>query len=496
MAQNDVAGGSVIGSEDEISLTDLFRNLWCQRGLVLAITAAMAALVLIYHLGKASFAVPSRVDYPVALTFINGKGTYPNGLVFSPRDLMAPGVIKKLLTDNPDISVAADLLQEALSVSYSNSLMLMAEDKLSASLANAKTPEDIRTVAQTALADMRDNSRSFLTVSLDLKKSGLTIPEGSKVVTGLVNAWADLSLQRGLGNVDIDRPVSAFEVRPAMNLIDIYDGASKYLLSLKRAVSQLAQQPGSSSLIIGGRTLEDIQRDIDALDVTDIGPLREFAYSNSADLASSDPAIKVRLFARQRLLNLEHERLSKLIVSYDAALTQLSRSARGLSQGQGGLSNSSGDVQLDQSLLESMLSLGNKLGDVDMRKDLFERRTKATEDMLSLEKELAILNGSATNQYGELDSQEILQAALPGITEGLNRLQQQIDAFFIAYRDQSLQSNGRLYVADSAPQVRGGHIQFASRIGLHLALGAVLGGMLGILIALIRAAMVTSRSRG
>ncbi|MDK2776160.1 MAG: hypothetical protein KYX62_00665 [Pseudomonadota bacterium] len=495
MGRNDVENSPVIGTEDEISLTDLFRNIWRQRGLVLAITAAMAALVLVYHLGKASFAVPSRVDYPVALTFINEKGTYPNGSVFSPRDLIAPAVIKRLLADHSDITVPSDVLLEALSVRYSNPVMDSAEQKLAALLANAKTPEEIRTAAQTTLTEMRDKTRSFLTVSLDLSEAGLAIPQGEKLVAGLVTAWADLSLTRGLGNVDIDRPVSAFAVQPAMNLIDMYDGASKYLDSLKRAVSQLAQQAGSSSLIIDGRTLEDIQRDIDALDVTDIGPLREFAYSNSADLASSDPAIKVRLFARQRLLNLEHERLSKLIVSYDAALSQLSQSARGLSKGQG-LGGTSGDVQLDQSLLESMLSLGNKLGDVEMRQELFERRTKATEDMLSLEKELAILNGSATNQYGELDSEEILQAALPGITEGLNRLQQQIDAFFVAYRDQSLQSNGRLYVADSAPQVRGGHVQFASRIGLHLALGVVLGGMLGVLIALVRAAMVTSRSRG
>jgi len=130
-----------------------------------------------------------------------------------------------------------------------------------------------------------------------------------------------------------------------------------------------------------------------------------------------------------------------------------------------------------------------------MRQELFERRTKAVEDRLNLEKELAILNGSNGNTYKTLNPEVILREAMQGITTELNRLQQQLDAFVVAYRVQTLQSGGRLFVADSAPVVRGGSVQLGTRIGLHAALGIVLGGMLGMMLALLRAAMVSSRQK-
>jgi len=483
----------LIGMEDEISLTDLFRNIWRQRGLIIGCAVFLALFVLIYHFTKASFSVPRQVDYSISLTFLDGKETYPNGSVFSPRDIITPAVVKDVVMKS-GLTVSAEQLTGAFSVQYSNSLMSESENRLSGLLANAKTPEEIRIAAETTLNDMRQATRSLVTISLDLSKAGVTVPQGEKLVKLVVYTWADLALQRGLASVDINRPLSAFSVQESLNLIDVYDNASIYLAALSDAAAKLSGMSGASSLVVSGRTLNDVRREMDALDVTDIGPLREFAYSNSADLAATDPAIRVRLYARQRLLNLEHERLAKMIASYDAALGQLSRLTVAGSAKQSQANNMGGDIQLDQSLLSSMLELGSKLGDVEMRQELFRKRTDATEQMLSLEKELAILGGSKGKSYADLNAGQILQGALPGIREGLNRLQKQLNAFFDAYRQQSLQNSGRLFVADAAPLVRGGNVQFAGRIGLHLALGFILGLMLGVLIALIRAAMMNSKA--
>src|SRR5690606_454184 len=103
----------------------------------------------------------------------------------------------------------------------------------------------------------------------------------------------------------------------------------------------------------------------------DVSPLREFAYSNSSRLAEQDAAIQVRLFSRQRLLNLEYSRLTNLIASYDSALAQLSQNTvREVTQG--GQAAQMGGAQFDQSFLDSLLELGNKLGGVEMRQQLFE----------------------------------------------------------------------------------------------------------------------------
>lgn len=489
-----MAQGSVIGSEDEINLTDLFRNIWRQRGLVVGTTLLMLLAVLSFHFYKASFNVPRQVEYAVSLTFLDASGKYPNGTVFSPNDIISNSVVKAT-AETMSLSQPVDNINKALGVRFSNSLMEASERKLSDLLTNAKTPADMRTSAEQVLTEMRLKGRTFLTVSLNLNDAGMTSLEGAEFLSQLVSVWAQRSIDRGLTNADIERPMTPFVAPDSLNLIDAYDNAANYLDSLGKAVKRLASMSGTASMIVDGRTLEDVRREIKMLDDTDVGPLREFAYSTSAQLADQDAAIQVRLFSRQRLLNLEYDRLSKLIDSYDSALAQLNQSPVRDVARSGQSASQMGGAQFDQSFLDSLLELGNKLGGVEMRQELFERRTKAVEDRLNLEKELAILKGSNGNTYKTLNPEVILREAMQGITTELNRLQQQLDAFVVAYRVQTLQSGGRLFVADSAPVVRGGSVQLGTRIGLHAALGIVLGGMLGMMLALLRAAMVSSRQK-
>lgn len=483
----------LVGAEDEINLTDLFRNIWRQRGLVIGITISVALVVLIFHFAKASFALPARVDYSVSLTFLK-DGKYPNGTEFSPRDVIAPSVLKAVVAADK-IDIGSDFLAEALSVSYSNSLLNMTEEKLSAALTNAKTPEEMRAAAATALKDMQAQTRSYITISLDLKKAALTSQQGRILVADILETWARVTIDRGMTNVDIDRPLTSFVAADSTNLIDTYDNAANYLRSLKRAVSTLSALPGSSSMVVDGYTLEDVRRELVALDETDISPLRSFAYTSSAGLSSKNAAIKVRLFSRQRLMGLEHERLTKLIDSYDGALVQLTQSSVN-DQLKSGRSEMMGGAQFDQSFLNSLLDLGSKLGGVQMRDELFKRRTKAVEDLLALEKEMAILSGTSDKAFNGLDADAILRASVAGITDSLNTLQGRLNDLIGAYREQTLQSGGRLFIADAAPVVRGGNVQLSTKIGLHLILGIILGGMLGVMVALIRAAMISSRRKG
>lgn len=492
-AANAVAQSSVVGAEDEINLTDLFRNIWRQRGLVVGVTVLMMLAVLSFHFSKASFSLPRQVDYAVSLTFLGADGKYPNGTIFSPDDVLSNSLIRRVAKELA-LPVSADDLSNAVTVRYSNTLLEAGERKLTDLLTNAKTPQDIREAAENTLNEVRTKSRGFITVSLDLDQSGLSAVKGELFLIRLLETWAQSAIDRGLTNVDIERPLTPFVAPESLNLIDLYDTAATYLESLNKAADKLSRLPGAASMIVEGRTLEDVRRELKALDDTDVSPLREFAYSNSSRLAEQDAAIQVRLFSRQRLLNLEYSRLTNLIESYDRALTQLNQNTvREVTQG--GQAAQMGGAQFDQSFLDSLLELGNKLGGVEMRQQLFERRTKAIEDRLSLEKELAILRGSDDKVYAKLDPASILRNAMADISSELNRQQQQLDAFVVSYRDQTLRSGGRLYVADAAPQVRGGTVQLGSRIGLHAALAIVLGGMLGMMLALIRASMLLSRQK-
>jgi hypothetical protein len=364
---------------------------------------------------------------------------------------------------------------------------------LSGILANAKTPEEVRVAGKQVLKDLQESGLGYATVRLDISKLPLNTQQASSFLQVLVDEWAKLSIERGLMNADITRPLVSFSISEGTNLIDNYDQASNYLNSLSLAVLQLSDLSGTSSLVVNNMSIEDVQRRLTALGDRDIGPLREFAYSNSAALAKADSAIQVRLFARQRLLDLEHARLTKLINSYDLALEQLGsdKNQQGSNRSDQNLQGNAG--QFDQSFLDSLLQLGTKLGAVDTRKQLFDRRITAVEELLSLEKEISILLGTSSDKAMKISPEVILKNALINIEKDLNEIQQNVGQFVEAIRELTIESHAQVYVASSAPQVRGGFMQLAPRFTLFVVLGGILGLFLGIFVALIRSALINSK---
>lgn len=493
MTQNQSALPQIVTPiEDEIDLIDLISNIWKQRGLVAGVALMVLLAVLSFHLYKASFSAPSRVDYSISVNFLNDKGQYPNGSAFSPRDLISSRVLNAVVSKYNQISV--DNLAKALSVDYSNALLEQSEKKLSSYLIDAKTPEEVRISANKVLESMREQTHSVITLRLSLEKSDLSVEEGQAVVVELVDTWALQSIDRGLMNVDITRPAASYSDSGSSNFIDIFEGMTKYVESLNKSINQLEELSGSQSLIVDGQTLSDIKRNLQTLETVEIDPLRSFAYSNSAALATKQPSIRIRLMSRKRLLSLEHDRLTKLIASYDSNLSQLAQVDKLDASAKQGASNSQViGSQMDQSFLNSLLELGNKLSNVEVREDLFKKRIDAIESILNLEKEIAVLNGSDDAIYKNFDASTVLSDAIRAITPELNLVQKQLSGFIDAYREQSLRSGARLYVADAAPQVRGGGLQIAKKAALTIALGLVLGLMLGVMVALVRAAMINSR---
>lgn len=479
--------------DGEIDFADLFRSIWRQRGLVLAFVLLFSLLSLIFHFAKASFSTPERIDYPVSLTFLDINGRYPNGAPFGLRDLISPMVIQDVI-ERMELKVSADKLIRAFDVRSSNSLLDITENKLTAIISAQKTAADIRQAAEKELQMMREQTASSITLSIDLAKASITTREGEAVLRNVMDAWARLSIEKGLTNADINRPAMPFVINEKLTLIDLYDNAANYYASLNAAASALSKMPGSNSLVVQGFTLDDIRRELKMLNDTEISPLREFAYSKSGELAQQDSAIHVRLFSRQRLLNLEYERLVKLIASYDSVLSLLNQTSVNDTSSTGVTRQNNVGAQMDQSFLDSMLDLGSKLGSVEIRQQLFERRTNATEELLLLEKEIAILTNSRTDKNEkEMDAKPILQASIQDIEKGLNTLRIQLDQLIVTYRNQTLQSNGRMYVADAMPVVSGSYMVSAKAL-LHLVLAMILGGMVGIVVALVLSSMRGSRS--
>jgi hypothetical protein len=481
-------------SRDEIDLVDLIKSIWSQRGLVLGFMLIAVLAVLSFQLSKVSFSMAKSVDYPISISFLKkNRFNYPSGVSFSPRDLITSDVLQNTIVKlDGDIGLAD--LEKAIGVKSSNSLLKQAEGELKILLENVKTPEDISAAAKTNLLNLQALGRGHITISLDLTKLETSAQQGSLLLEAVVREWAHLSIKRGLMNLDIDRPLIPFIIKEDSNLIDDYDQAASYLKSLNVAVGQLSSLSGSSSLIVNNMSIADLERRLHSLGARDIGPLREFAYSNSDTLSHSNMAIQVRLFARQRLLKLEHDRLTKLIASFDIAAEQLGANIKQQYPGSATSNASqSSTAQFDKSFLDSLIQLGTKLSAVDTRKQLFERRMTAVDQLLDLEKEIAILKGASADKVLKVDPVEILGGALITIKDDLNEVQQNIGHFVDAVRELTLNSNSQVYIADTAPQVRGGYMQLAPRFALFVVLGAILGLFLGVFVALMRSALLKSK---
>lgn len=475
-----------IVQDDEIDLLELMRSLWQQRGLILGVALFCALAVLVFHLSKATFAVAQKVEQPISLVFLNAQGKYPNGTVFSPRDIISSRVINAVASEH---GIASDVLGRAISIEYSNSLLKEGEEKLAKLLDNAKQPEDIRLATKEALAKLRAETRSAVTISLDLTKAKVPAEEGKQLILEVLNVWSQQVIRRGFMNADIGYPAQAYKLSESSNIIDSFEDLSQYADSLEKSIKALSSLAGAQSLLVKGQSLSDLERELRTLVSADINPLRSFAYSNSAAISAQNDYMLIRVQSRKRLLELEHARLVKLADSYTQALNQLLQSddAKPTSSGQ---SQNIGNAQFDQSFFNSLLDLGNKLSNVEIREQLYKKRIETIEKKLNLEKEIDILGGAdrGNSDYSAPDIVKMLTETLRGIAQEIGVIQHQLGGFIVAYREQTLSSGSNLYIADAAPQVRGNGIQISKKAGLTLALGLVLGLMLGVMAALIRAA--------
>ncbi len=75
----------------------------------------------------------------------------------------------------------------------------------------------------------------------------------------------------------------------------------------------------------------------------------------------------------------------------------------------------------------------------------------------------------------------------------LMKYRQNIGQFVDAIREITLNSNSQVYIANSAPQVRGGLMQMAPSFVKFVVLSAILGLFLGVFVALIRSALLKSK---
>lgn len=480
---------SLLANDDEIDLVDLFRKIWSQRGLIAGIVIATVCLVMAYHLAKATFYSTKRIDYPITIVFLDSSHTYPDGTAFSPFDLVNTRLVAEIAER---YSMQPARLSQSLSVSNSNALLSMGEEKLASFLQNAKTPNEVVEQVNQSLTEIRQETRKALTLSIDINKSGLNPEQASRLLADLAETWASRAIEAGKMNVDLGYPASQLQLPATKNLVDVYDQVYRYADSLRVAMDEFSKLSGANSLILHGNTITDVKRELLSKLDYDIKPLRSFAYSSADVLSGRDPGLQVRILSRKRDLELENRKITKLIAAYSATLNQLSNKERQVFQNETGLNGPHmTGAQLDQTFFNSMLELGDKLSAVEMREEIYRMRNTAIENQIELEKELEILS-AGPSEYDMTETIALLEDSKSRLVDELNKSQLQLMAFVNEYASQVLKSGSNLYLADSAPQARGGTLVVDKKALLTIVLGGFLGLLVGIVVALLRVAIKKS----
>lgn len=464
---------------DEITFKDIVLKIYRRRRLVLIHAVLFAVLVLAFHCKKQTFFVATEVRYSIALTFLNSAGTYPNGTIFSLSDIVSTDILRDVIATQ-NLNITTQQLSKAVHVNYSYSSIVDDEHKFQKRLFEVSSVSDIRRVAMTEIQSIRKKAQTGLYVAIDTSSLGVSVAEGRDILTNIVSTWIAEAINSGLLNVDIKRPVRPFVLEENRRLLDAFDNAEVYLMALEDAVREMAKLPGINALIVDNYKLSDVRHEVEQLGSTDIRPLRKYAYANSHSIVNANQIDEIKLLARKRLLKLELWHVEQLISSYDLTLVKINqdvvRDAAGTNIGQ------ANGAQIDQSFLSSMLDIGSKLSSHNLRKDIHDRRSQAMLKSLALEKEISILEGTT---MANTDAAAVLMAELSDIEKSLNQIQAKITLLVDGYRSKVLKNGSRLYIPHPEMTVFGGASGLFASVAKYVFLGLILGGMVGIVFALL-----------
>lgn len=404
---------------DEPTIGDLMRALWRQRFQLVSIMAVCLLLAGAVLSGmmtlmprSQSFGVPLRMMFPGA-----GSGTYPNGTIFTPSDLVAPTVVRSV-HESLDVGrfMPYEDFKTALSVQQMNYRLEDIRREFDAKLSN----NNLTQAERDALEEEYDARRSAAQTGeyqLRLQQLGEKIPEdvAQTILTALPETWArEAQTQRGAWLYDIDVPGPAIIDEQALASEDYLVAVDMLRLVVQRidsATSQMEQFSGSSlvrSNRADGWNLVELRARLSDLVQFKIEPLmaRIRALGVYRERATTVIYIQDRLFR----LDLQVTELQNKAKAIDRVIEML---AMGLVSDSGttrtnqagertGTGGSAIIPQFGEGFLDRLMELGVQTADVDFRRSLSQHAIDFRHSMIETEREIAVYKDLLQTARGEI----------------------------------------------------------------------------------------------
>jgi len=472
--------------DDEIDLFELGHSLWRQRGLIAGTTVATTLMVAVVHLGLFSLPGSHSIDQDVLFTF-NGaeQGRYPDGSPFLQADILSNEVITNAI-ERVGLPQSSDQIAEAILIVPGNDMTAAIQSSLSALRENTKTPAETLQALDEAFIDLRAASQKSATIKLDMTAAEVSAIEGERLVDAILQSWAERSERDyGVTRAQVSLPLQPFEWDRNVDIALNIDALSRRLGLLETSIRQMKSIPGIETSTDGRSSIVDLVAEAELLRNSKIDPFRSFIYQYYAVMADNSIPTRIQRNGRIRTLELEIQDNQRLLQSYNETLDRIGRTPTiPTERVQGSLNSGPG---VDGTFLNEMLKLGEELGDQELKRELQRKRLELVERISGLEQELALIEGVEALEFSAEEIDEFIELQFPQVVLGVNDLRERAFELLNTVSERNLMNRKNLYqkLGPARPSQAG---YLPSKLNLQIALAVVLGGMIGCLIALIRAA--------
>lgn len=433
-------GGSVEERAD-VDLMVVLRHLWRSRWFVIIAAIAGVVFALAAFLGFRTIG-PAETSYnsAIVVTFPSREaGTYPNGVAFSPTDLLSPAVLSEVHDRNQldTAGVSLDAFLSLVAVSPYSPLADSVSERYRAKLGTRNISfEERRALEAEFAAQLAAVSNHGVLITLQIPStSPITEDMARKILADIPTVWSDVYINR-LGAVAFGAAVSggALVDENLLQSLDYplqYDYLEQHIDKASARIDQIAKLPGATSLQLtgSGKSIADLRRELDTLEdfsvVRALLPLVDQGLSRAPEqtVLSYRNAIRQLQFSK-RASDQRVEAVSEVLRDVERPETQ------GASVGANPTAAESFPTvtQIDGALIDRVIDLSSRGPEFGFRRELLDGR-------------LTIQNTSI-NVAGQIDRLTTRIQAIEAFSPSDARLKESADVFTEGVRFVSAALNG------------------------------------------------------
>ena len=485
--------------DDEISISELLMKLWAKRGIIVILPLVLAGLTLVALLmGKTT--AGNTVSFYIELNgitltrnqtqpmsdsvseIVNGaakndapnlpqttvSARYPNGMMFSPQDLVNPSVLGAL---SEQYGVSSADLAKHIDVQFGTPISNGVLEEYKAALATNSngSAQDLSALNARYQDKLSIAAKRGLKIEVNFVALEISQEQGSEIAASLPRQWNRVYTSQF--NTILPSEISSLRwtdtVFDLSNTLGLQE-ADIQLQMLKKGTGLLS----SNSRLRGlenerGANAADLSGYIDDFKAIFFEPLYLSAFENGSSLSRV-----YELDIRRKVKELNEE-----ITEVSARLSDI-RTFNSSAEARSGAVGPNAGTQLDGSALSTVVNLAEQAALSSYLQESLDLRYELIQEKVALGTKLARLASSEKNDTAVTsDFRELANIRYTNIVSTYSDL-------LITAQKMLKNATPSYYAVMTQPAVMGGAL-FQKRDFLYLTLAMALGGMLAIIAALV-----------